>query len=837
MFRHLGFLLATLLTLTGLPLLATAQQAGQTILVLDASGSMWGQIDGKAKITIAQEVIGELLQTIPKDQALGLTAYGHRRKGDCGDIETLVLPGIGTRQAITEAVNAIKPKGKTPLSAAVISAAEVLKYTEQKATVILVSDGIENCKFDPCEVGKSLEEAGVDFTAHVIGFDVADPAERLQLQCLAENTGGVFRTASNAAELTDALKVVAAPPPPPPAPAPEEPAVTRISFVAVEETSEFQLTEGLRWTLTNQETGAILLEDDPAPRLDLDLPPGSYRMLVLRTENETTATADISVEAGTDATVTLVLPLILPEATLTAPQTARAGDKVDIGWTGPNEDRDYLATALADQPDNTWQTYSYTDTGAPLALQMPAQPGEYEIRYVLNSHGKVLARQTIKVLPVSATLDAPDQALAGATVDIGWSGPDYPRDFLSVAEIGADDDDYLTYSYTKAGGDLGLVMPSKPGDYEIRYVMNQQSTVLARKKITITAITASLNAPTTGAAGATITVGWRGPDYDRDFLSVAKVDDSAAAYQTYTYTRHGDPAELQLPAEPGTYEIRYVMSLDKTILARQKITISGVTASLSAPKSADVAASVTVDWQGPDYPRDFISVAKVGAADKDYQTYAYTRHGAPLVVKMPSEPGQYEIRYVQNQGGKVLARQLIDINPVSVTLDLPASGKAGAMLEVRWTGPDYERDYISVGKIGSRETKHINYSYTKSGSPLLLQMPAEPGTYAIRYMANASPDKMLAQAEITLAPVTASLTAPDRAKAGQELTVVWTGPDYRRDYIAIARAGDTRYATYTYTEKGAPAKIMVPDAPGDYEIWYVMKEGATVLARQTLTVE
>ena len=53
---------------TVLPVSSFAQSTGKTILVLDASGSMWGQIDGEAKITIAQRVIGDLLITLPADQ-------------------------------------------------------------------------------------------------------------------------------------------------------------------------------------------------------------------------------------------------------------------------------------------------------------------------------------------------------------------------------------------------------------------------------------------------------------------------------------------------------------------------------------------------------------------------------------------------------------------------------------------------------------------------------------------------------------------------------------------------------------------------------------------------
>ena len=136
-----------------------AQETGRAILVLDGSGSMWGQIDGKAKITIAQEVVGELLPSLPEGQALGLTLYGHRRKGDCSDIETVVAPAQGSHAAILDAVNAVKPKGKTPMTDAIRQAAEALRYTEEKATVILVSDGIETCAPDPCAAARVLEEA------------------------------------------------------------------------------------------------------------------------------------------------------------------------------------------------------------------------------------------------------------------------------------------------------------------------------------------------------------------------------------------------------------------------------------------------------------------------------------------------------------------------------------------------------------------------------------------------------------------------------------------------------------------------------------------------------
>ncbi len=203
-----------------------ASAADRAIIVLDGSGSMWGQIDGKPKLEIAREALRTVLGTVPADLELGLMAYGHRQKGVCTDIELVVEPAAGTGAAISDAADKMRFLGMTPLSEAVKQAAESLRYTEEKATVILITDGIETCNADPCALASELEQAGIDFTAHVVGFGLSEEEGR-QVACLAENTGGRFIQAGDAGTLTDALtQTVAAEPAPEPQPAPEpEPAV------------------------------------------------------------------------------------------------------------------------------------------------------------------------------------------------------------------------------------------------------------------------------------------------------------------------------------------------------------------------------------------------------------------------------------------------------------------------------------------------------------------------------------------------------------------------------------------------------------------------------------
>ena len=212
--------LAAFLFLFTMLIPAQAAEGGRVVLVLDASGSMWGQIDGKTKMEIAKDVVGSVVGSWKPEDELGLVAYGHREKGSCTDIEVLREAGPLDGADYMSAVNALNPKGKTPMTAAVRMAAESLKFTEKKATVILVSDGIETCDVDPCAVAEELEKLGVNLTVHTVGFGLDNEGAVGQLKCLAEKTGGTYSTADNASELQEALTKTVEAKAPEPAPGP-----------------------------------------------------------------------------------------------------------------------------------------------------------------------------------------------------------------------------------------------------------------------------------------------------------------------------------------------------------------------------------------------------------------------------------------------------------------------------------------------------------------------------------------------------------------------------------------------------------------------------------------
>lgn len=177
------------------------------VFILDASGSMGAEIQGKMKIDIAKEVLVSLIKDLPIGVNVGLVAYGHRQKADCNDVEELAPLGPLDREALATKVKTLDHRGKTPITLSVQKVAESLRTLEDETTIILVSDGEETCAGDPCAMVKELKASGIKFVMHVIGFDVTDK-EKTQLSCLAESGGGSYFTAKNAGELTSAAKKV-----------------------------------------------------------------------------------------------------------------------------------------------------------------------------------------------------------------------------------------------------------------------------------------------------------------------------------------------------------------------------------------------------------------------------------------------------------------------------------------------------------------------------------------------------------------------------------------------------------------------------------------------------
>ena len=109
------------------------------------------------------------------------------------------------------AVNALTPAGKTPLTAAVAQAAEVLHFRVKPGLIVVLTDGEETCGGSPCGLGNELNSEAVQLTIHIIslrvkGYTWTGEQSVLEARCLAERNRGLYLTVETEDELMEALQ-------------------------------------------------------------------------------------------------------------------------------------------------------------------------------------------------------------------------------------------------------------------------------------------------------------------------------------------------------------------------------------------------------------------------------------------------------------------------------------------------------------------------------------------------------------------------------------------------------------------------------------------------------
>ena len=348
---------------------------------------------------------------------------------------------------------------------------------------------------------------------------------------------------------------------------------------------------------------------------------------------------------------------------------------------------------------------------------------------------------------------------------------------------------------------------------------------------------ATITVPPEVVVGATFAAEWTGPDNPQDYLTVVPQGTPDQLYENLGYTRRGSPLELTAPIEPGEVEVRYVTGQSRTILARAPMRVVDARVTLEAAPEIVAGARLAVTWAGPANTGDYLTIVPAAAPDGDYAGYTDTRAGSPLEVTAPLDPGPAEIRYMSGQGRKVLARRPVTVVAAEVTLEAPPEAGAGSRVAIQWTGPDNQGDYITIVRAGTPDGQYAGYADTRTGSPLEVTAPIEPGDAEIRYMTSAG-RRVLARRPLRILATAVNLEAPAEAVAGSRVPIQWTGPNNQGDYITIVRAGtaDGQYAGYTDTRVGSPLEVTTPIEAGEAEIRYMSGQGRKVLARRPLRV-
>ena len=196
-------ILLALLSISGLTI---AEEASRPLyIIFDGSNSMWGELPDKSrKIEVAREVFENLNPSIFANREVALRLYGHRRASDCSDTELAVgfSRDANIKQQLSSTIASVTPRGKTPITRSLNAALK--DFGGKPGDILLISDGIETCDTDPCELVESWKDNNIDIRVHVVGLGLTDLA-RGAMQCIAEASGTQYLDANNVGELSTAV--------------------------------------------------------------------------------------------------------------------------------------------------------------------------------------------------------------------------------------------------------------------------------------------------------------------------------------------------------------------------------------------------------------------------------------------------------------------------------------------------------------------------------------------------------------------------------------------------------------------------------------------------------
>lgn len=206
--------------LTGTPVSEAAADAPEHApplniqILLDASGSMAGQMEGRTKMDLAKEAITDFAESLPEEANVSLRVYGHAgsnqpdgKELSCTTTEEVYPLGKYENKAFSEALAGISPTGYTPIGLAMDKAAADLESRESDGqnVVYVVSDGKETCGGDAAAAAKRMQQDGIQAVVNIIGFDIGED-ERKSLEAIAEAGGGEYLRADTAEELRNTFR-------------------------------------------------------------------------------------------------------------------------------------------------------------------------------------------------------------------------------------------------------------------------------------------------------------------------------------------------------------------------------------------------------------------------------------------------------------------------------------------------------------------------------------------------------------------------------------------------------------------------------------------------------
>ncbi|HLO57924.1 MAG TPA: vWA domain-containing protein [Bacteroidales bacterium] len=179
------------------------------LFIFDASQSMAGTWQKETKISIARNVLIHIIDSLEQlsNVKMALRIYGHQSPvppQNCNDTKLEVPFASDNAPLIRQKLRFLVPKGTTPIAYSLqMGGSDFPPDVENcRNIIILITDGVEACDGDACQVSQDLQKQGIILKPFVIGIGIDENFEQT-FNCI-----GNYYNAQYEEKLKEVMKVV-----------------------------------------------------------------------------------------------------------------------------------------------------------------------------------------------------------------------------------------------------------------------------------------------------------------------------------------------------------------------------------------------------------------------------------------------------------------------------------------------------------------------------------------------------------------------------------------------------------------------------------------------------
>lgn len=179
------------------------------LFVLDGSGSMkqkWGE---KTKFEKAKDLLIKIIDSVERKNPnveFAVRVFGSqfpREHRNCRDSKLLVPFSKNNREKINSITSNINPQGMSPIAYSIqLGANDFPDDVKSLNSIVLITDGEENCEGDPCKISKDLVAKRISLKPFIVGLNV-DSVKYDNFKCI-----GTFYDAKDETSFYNSIGII-----------------------------------------------------------------------------------------------------------------------------------------------------------------------------------------------------------------------------------------------------------------------------------------------------------------------------------------------------------------------------------------------------------------------------------------------------------------------------------------------------------------------------------------------------------------------------------------------------------------------------------------------------